>query len=52
MEEEGVGTPSHIKKTKEGIINLCISGADVKHVDEESWSIVIYERGVVREMHA
>ena len=51
MEEEGVHTPSYINRIRAGIINLCIFGTDAKHVTrDESWSIVIYERGVAREM--
>ena len=49
MKEEGVGTPSHIQK-EGGIINLCINGEDAKQVMEESRGIVIYERGVMREL--
>ena len=51
MEEEGVHTPSYINRIRAGIINLCIFSADAKHADRnESWSIVIYEQGVAREM--
>lgn len=50
MKKEGANTPSHYTSRKEENINLCINGEDAEQAEEESWGIVIYERGVVREL--
>lgn len=47
---KGLGNPSLHSIEKGDNKNLCISGADAKQVSQESWSIVIFEKGVVREM--
>jgi hypothetical protein len=50
MKEEGGNTPSSHIARKEHVLNLCINGEDAKQVGEGSWGIVIYERGVAREL--
>jgi hypothetical protein len=52
MKEEGQANPSLYNVQKGHNKNLCISGEDAKQSEEESWSIVIYEKGMVREMMA
>ena len=50
MKKEGESTPSYYTSRKEENINLCINGEDAEHAEEESWGIVIYEHGVMREL--
>lgn len=52
MKEEGQANPSLCNVQKGYNKNLCISGDDAKQADDESWSIVIYEKGMAREMQA
>jgi len=57
MKEEGWANPSlysiQILNIQKGDNkNLCISGEDAEQVSNESWSIVIFEKGHVREMVA
>jgi DNA-binding CsgD family transcriptional regulator len=50
MKEEGQANPSLCNIQKGYNKNLCISSEDAKQSEEESWSIVIYEKGMAREM--
>ena len=52
MKEEGRANPSLHNIQKGNDINICISGEDAKQAREESWSIVIFEKGKVREVVA
>jgi hypothetical protein len=52
MKEEGRANPSHYISLRGRNKNICISGEDVKQSGDESWSIVLYEKGRVREMRA
>jgi len=52
MKEEGRANPSLHNTQKGNDINICISGEDAEHVRGESWNIVIFEKGQVREMVA
>lgn len=52
MKEEGGANPSLNNTEKGDIKNLYIFGEDAKREGEETWSIVIFERGRVREMRA
>jgi hypothetical protein len=50
-EEEGAASSCYISRKEENK-NLCISGEDAKQSGDESWGIVTFERGKVREMRA
>ena len=50
MKEEGRANPSRYDILEGYNKNLCISGDDAKQSEDESWGIVIFERGEVREM--
>ena len=52
MKEEGQANPPLCNVQKGHNKNLCISGEDAKQSGDESWSIVIFEKGRVREMQA
>jgi hypothetical protein len=52
MEKEGWGNPSQCILQKGHNKNLCIFGEDVKQVSGERRGIVIFERGMPREMRA
>jgi hypothetical protein len=50
MKEEGRANP-FLYNLQEGYNkNLCICGDGAKQSEDESWSIVIYEKWVAREM--
>jgi len=52
MKEEGQANPSQCILERESNKNLCISGEDAEQINDESWSIVIFEKWVAREMVA
>ena len=52
MKEEGLANPSQYNILGGHNKNLCISGEDAKQSGDESWSIVIFEKGQVRVMVA
>lgn len=50
MKEEGQANPSLCNIQKGHDKNLCICGDGAEQVSDDSWSIVIFEKGKVREM--
>ena len=52
MNKEGQANPSLYNVQKGHNKNLCVLGEDAKQSKDESWGIVIFERGKAREMVA
>ena len=52
MKKEGRANPSPYNVRNGDNKNLCVSGEDAEHESKESWGIVIFEKGQVREMVA
>jgi hypothetical protein len=52
MKEEGWANPSPYISQRGNTKNLCIFGEDAEQSRDESWSIVIVEKGGVRETRA